>query len=92
MKLTKSQRLFIKAGEAQAEIDYWKWVDQGSFMDDNGPECSEPIAIRKKLRKKFIREALEAYETEKLVAQANAYERGFCAGRRINNTTKTQHT
>ncbi len=43
-------------------------------------------------RKRLIRAALEAYETEKLVAQASAYERGFCAGRRINNTTKIQHT
>ena len=64
MKLTKAQRLFIKAGEQQAEINYWKWVDQGSFMDDNGPDCSEPIAKRKKLRKKFIREALDAARSE----------------------------
>ena len=64
MKLTKAQRLFIKAGEQQAEINYWKWVDQGAFADDNGPDCSEPIAIRKKLRKKYIREALEAARSE----------------------------
>ena len=64
MKLTKAQRLFMKAGEAQAEINYWKWVDQGSFADDNGPDCSEPIAIRKKLRKQLIREALEAANNE----------------------------
>ena len=83
MKLTKAQRLFIKAGEQQAEINYWKWVDQGAFADDNGPDCSEPISIRKKLRKKYIREALEVHETEKLVQQSSAYERGFCAGRRI---------
>lgn len=53
MKLTKAQRLFIQAGEAQ------------SLMKD----CAErgfanPTAKYRKLRKKFIREALEAWRDE----------------------------
>lgn len=64
MKLTKAQRLFIKAGEAQAEIDYWKWVDQGIYRSDDIPDCSFRIAKIKKLRKKLIREALEAARSE----------------------------
>lgn len=62
MKLTKAQRLFIKAGEAQAEIDYWKWVDQGIYQSDDIPDCSFHIASLKKRRKKLIREALEAWQ------------------------------
>lgn len=64
MKLTKAQRLFIKAGEAQAEIDYWKWVDQGIYQSDDTPDCGVHIASLKKLRKKLIREALEAWKAE----------------------------
>jgi hypothetical protein len=95
MKLTKSQRLFIKAGEAQASMEYYKWCENQSLFDDeddDGVILVTDIAKYRKLRKQLIREALEAYETEKLVAQAWTYERGFCAGRRINKTTKTQHT
>lgn len=87
MKLTKAQRLFIKAGIEMCEYAYYKWVD----TCDNCDVSCDIVEHRKKY-KQIIREALESYETEKLVAQANAYERGFCAGRRINNTTKTQHT
>lgn len=64
MKLTKAQRLFIKAGEAQAEIDYWKWVDQGIYLSDDTPDCNIRIAKLKKRRKKLIREALEAWREE----------------------------
>jgi hypothetical protein len=66
MKLTKAQRLFIKAGEAQAEMDYWKWVDQGIYQSDDTPDCSVHIAERKKLRKQLIREALEAWREQEL--------------------------
>lgn len=53
MKLTKAQRLFIQAGEAQ------------SLMKD----CAErgfanPTAKYRKLRKKLIREALDAARSE----------------------------
>lgn len=51
--------------------------------DDGREESGKHIKEYKARRKKLIREALEAYETEKLIAQACAYERGFCAGRRI---------
>lgn len=87
MKLTKAQRLFVKAGIEMCEYAYYKWVD----TCDNCDVSCDIVKHRKKY-KQIIREALEAYETEKLVQQAWAYERGFCAGRRINNTTKTQHT
>ena len=85
MKLTKAQRLFIKAGNTLADEKLYKWYHESD------EDYSKEIAKAKRKRKKLIREALEAYETEKLEQQASAYMRGFCAGRRINNTTKTQH-
>jgi hypothetical protein len=51
MKLTKSQRLFIKAGEAQGLMK--KYSNLGHFK-----------AQHRKERKKLIREALEAAEAE----------------------------
>ena len=90
MKLTKAQRLFIAAGQVQNELMLQKAYH--APWDDGREESGKHIKEYKARRKRLIREALEAYETEKLVAQASAYERGFCAGRRINNTTKTQHT
>ena len=53
MKLTKAQRLFIKAGEAQSLM---KDFAERGFVN--------PTAKYRKLRKKFIREALWAYEEE----------------------------
>ena len=90
MKLTKAQRLFIAAGQVQNELMLQKAYH--APWDDGREESGKHIKEYKARRKRLIREALEAYETEKLIAQANAYEHGFCAGRRINNTTKTQHT
>ena len=63
MKLTKAQRLFIQAGEAQ------------SLMKD----CAErgfanPTAKYRKLRKKLIREALRAHELERADAFTAGYE------------------
>lgn len=78
----------MKAGGIDEEMSYYKLIYKGTEAPDL------PCLIRqlRARRKELIREALEAYETEKLVAQASAYERGFCDGLRINETTKTQHT
>lgn len=51
MKLTKSQRLFIKAGEQQAFMKIYS--NRGHFK-----------AAHRKERKKLIRKALWAYEEE----------------------------
>lgn len=51
MKLTKSQRLFIKAGEQQAFMKIYS--NRGHFK-----------AAHRKERKKLIREALEAARSE----------------------------
>ena len=85
MKLTKAQRLFIKAGKAQADEKLYKWYHESDL------DYSKEISKAKRKRKRLIREALEVYETEKLVQQASAYARGFCDGRRIksHNTLKT---
>ena len=60
MKLTKAQRLFMKAGEAQNKINFWKWADTG------GDDCEYEgeISRCRKLRKKLIRAALEAWQQE----------------------------
>ena len=51
MKLTKAQRLFIKAGEQQAFMKIYS--NRGHFK-----------AAHRKERKRFIREALEAARSE----------------------------
>ena len=53
MKLTKAQRLFIRAGEQQAFMKIYS--NKGHFK-----------AQHRKQRKKLIREALEAWRTEDL--------------------------
>ena len=95
MKLPKAQRLFVALGHEDKEIKrYAEWEKRASSSRGKirPSHCRARLKQTRKRRKKLIREALEAYETEKLVQQASAYERGFCAGLRINNTTKTQHT
>lgn len=54
MKLTKSQRLFIKAGEAVADERLYKWYNESD------EDYSKEIAKAKRKRKKLLREALEA--------------------------------
>lgn len=90
MKLTRSQRLFVALGRLNSHI-----LSESAFLqllrmrvdEDEEPEANREHKHRLKQlrarRKRLLREALAAYETEKLVAQASAYERGFCAGRRI---------
>jgi hypothetical protein len=95
MKLTKAQRLFVAIGhEDKAIIRYAEWEKRASSSRGKirPSHCRSLLKQTRARRKRLIREALEAYETEKIVQQAGAYERGFCAGLRINNTTKTQHT
>ena len=70
MKLTKAQRLFIKAGEAQASMEYYKWCENQSLFDDEEDAGvilvteNRNIAKYRKLRKQLIREALRAYNIE----------------------------
>lgn len=59
MKLTKAQRLFLKAGIEMCEYAYYKWVD----TCDNCDVSSDIVEHRKKY-KQIIREALRAYELE----------------------------
>lgn len=59
----------MKAGEAQAEMKYWKWVDQGIYMDDSTPDCSSEIAKLKNRRKQYLREALEEWEKERNIIE-----------------------
>lgn len=59
MKLTKAQRLFIKAGIEMCEYAYYKWVD----TCDNCEVSCDIVKHRKKY-KQIIREALRAYELE----------------------------
>ena len=59
MKLTKAQRLFIKAGIEMCEYAYYKWVD----TCDNCEVSCDIVKHRKKY-KQIIREALEAWESE----------------------------
>lgn len=92
MKLTKAQRLFIKAGRMETMINGLAYKIQKHPFSTAISGSQSVLKRMRRQRKQLIREALDAYETERLVAQASAYERGFCAGRRINNTTKTQHT
>lgn len=72
MKLSKSQRLFVKVGCVTNEIAYWKWVDTCDAVD-----CSDQIAELKKKRKKLIREAVLAYESELKDAYNNGWRDGF---------------
>lgn len=58
MKLTKAQRLFIKAGEAQADEKLYKWYHESD------EDYSKEISKAKRKRKKLIREALEAWRDE----------------------------
>lgn len=66
MKLTKAQRLFIKAGKALADEKLYKWYHESD------EDYSKEISKAKRKRKKLIREALEAADKE----YWNAYEEG----------------
>jgi hypothetical protein len=61
MKLTKAQRLFIKAGEQQAFMKIYS--NRGHFR-----------AAHRKERKKLIREALRAYNIENFDAFTAGYK------------------
>lgn len=60
MKLTKAQRLFIKAGEAQCRIKQYKY----NIVCYDRQDHSDTIAYYKKKRKQYIRRALEAARSE----------------------------
>ena len=90
MKLPKSQRLFIASARTEYLTQRYKFTIactrpygwNQKKIELLRYETGELKRLRA-LRKRLLREALECSETEKLVAQASAYERGFCAGRRI---------
>lgn len=71
MKLTKSQRLFIKAGKALADEKLYKWYY------GLGEDYSKEISKAKRKRKKLIREAVLAYESELKEAYNNGWRDGF---------------
>lgn len=73
MKLTKSQRLFVKAGEALATEKLDKYYDK--FISGYSKEISES----KRKRKSLIRKALNAYEEELL----EKHTEGFNAGQLV---------
>ena len=86
MKLTKAQRLFVAIGHVDKEIiRYAVWEKRASSSRGKirPSHCRARLMQTRALRKRLIRAALDAYETEKLVQQASAYERGFCDGLRI---------
>ena len=60
MKLTRSQRLFIKAGEAQARIMQYKY----NIVYTNGRNGPDTIAYYRKKRKQYIKLALDAARSE----------------------------
>lgn len=61
MKLTKSQRLFIKVGEALAFEKYWRSTHAMGITAKHVPSA---IAAYKRRKKKLIREALLVYGEE----------------------------
>ena len=79
MKLSKSQRLFIKAGQALAEENWlrelrnydkeWYWFDVKAR--------SKAIKNAKRKRKKLIREAVLEAEAEFEEAYRNGWRDGF---------------
>lgn len=90
MKLTKAQRLFLACARTEYLTQRYKFTIACTRPHNWHQKKIELLRYEtgelkrlRALRKRLIREALNAYETEKLVAQASAYERGFCAGRRI---------
>lgn len=67
MKLTKSQRLFIKVGEELYQEKYERYLYslyEGGRMDVLGEEVGTVIANHKRKRKKLLREAIEAAKIE----------------------------
>lgn len=80
MKLTKSQRLFIKAGEALATEKLDKYYDK--FLSGYSKEISED----KRKRKKFIREAIKAYDEELLDKHTEGFNFGQLVAALKNNS------
>ena len=69
MKLTKSQRLFIKAGAIADNIRCWKrdlWLHaaRNGFEDHTSLGLAYGIREKKKRYKKLLREAIEAARIE----------------------------
>lgn len=82
MKLTKSQRLFIKIGEALAkekiqrqiyELDCKLGVSSCEVMEKN----AKAIAVTKRKRKKLIREAVFEAQVELDEAYHKGWRDGF---------------
>lgn len=80
MKLTKSQRLFVKAGEALATEKLDKYYDK--FISGYSKEISED----KRKRKKFIREAIKAYDEESLEKHTEGFNAGQLVAALKNNS------
>ncbi len=82
MKLTKSQRLFIKAGEALARENierrlYEFYCRLGLCSRDAVEKNAKAIATAKRKRKKLIREALEAATLEEEIIFGEGLKEAF---------------
>lgn len=73
MKLSKSQRLFIKAGESLAKEKELKRILAMGFTTEHTPSS---IAAHKRRKKELIREALKASYDE----WEEAYKLGIAVG------------
>lgn len=71
MKLTKSQRLFIKVGEAVADERLYKWYNESD------EDYSKEISKAKRKRKKLLREAIEAAILERECIYGEGLEEAF---------------
>ena len=81
MKLTKSQRLFVKVGEllAREKVERWLYkIDYKRGIFSRGYEKNaKAIAIVKRKRKKLIREAVLEAQAEFEEAYRNGWRDGF---------------
>lgn len=71
MKLSKAQRLFMKAGEINEKMSYYKLI----FKATKAPGFPSHIRQLRSRRKRLIREALEAWrdtELDTFIAGYNA--------------------
>lgn len=71
MKLTKAQRLFMAAGRAENEMQYYKYLD--SIVEEHICDgYSDEIKKLRTIRKKHIRAALEAWKQEEAATARRA--------------------
>lgn len=80
MKLTKAQRLFVAIGHVDKEIiryAVWEKSNCSSRGKIRPSHCRARLMQVRARRKRLIREALEAWETEKAAAYGRGYKDGI---------------